>query len=144
MIYAGIKWSERMAFLSTVEDGWYEGTGEAIDPNVLKEAEAFLISLDALGLQTPALFPLLNDSDDEEFIDEGGILMEWTRIDDKKEDRYHISFQISNSFAYEVYVFSLTNREMNVLESKSRDEAKSFLEENLTRLGFVSGKGDMK
>lgn len=144
MIYGGTKWAERLNYLSTVEDGWYEGTGEAIHSNVLKEAETVLTSLDALGLQVPALFPLLNDSDEEEFVDEGGILMEWTRVDDLKEDRYHISFQISNSLTYEVYIFSLTNREMNFLESKSGNEAKIFLQENLSRLGFVSARGDAK
>lgn len=144
MNYTGTKWAERLNYLSTIEDGWYDGVGEAINSKVLDEANALLSSLDSPTFHVPALFPLLNDSDEDEFVDEGGISMEWVQRDATLDDRYHITLQISNRFAYEVYVFNLANHEMNFLETKSVEDATKFLEENLIRVGFVSAKGDLK
>lgn len=144
MIYSGTKWAERLNFLAKIEDGWYDGDGEAINANVLEEANMLLNSLDSPTFHVPALFPLLNDSDEEEFVDEGGISMEWVQRDIAAEDRYHITLQISNRFAYEIYVFNLVNHEMHFMETDSFDEASMFLKEHLVRVGFVSGKGDMK
>ena len=144
MNYTGTKWAERLNYLSTIEDGWYDGVGEAINPKVLDEANVLLSSLDSPNFHVPALFPLLNDSDEDEFVDEGGISMEWVQRDSTLDDRYHITLQISNRFAYEVYAFNLANHEMSFLETKSGEDATKFLEKNLIRTGFISLEGGSK
>lgn len=145
MTYSGTKWAERLNYLAEVEDGWYDGEGEAIKPDVLDIANTILDSLDSSTFHVPALFPLLdNDADGDEFLIEGGILMEWVERSNNPNHRYHISLQISNSFTYEIYVFNLANHEMVFLETESVDEANEFLRKNLIRVGFASSTGDLK
>lgn len=145
MTYTGTKWAERLNYLAEVEDGWYDGEGEAIKPEVLDIANTILNSLDSPTFHVPALFPLLdNDADEDEFLIEGGILMEWVERGNSPHHRYHVSLQISNSFTYEIYVFNLANHEMVFLETESVDDANKFLKENLIRVGFVSATGDLK
>lgn len=139
MTYTGTKWAERLSYLETIEDGWYDGEGEAINPDVVNMANTILSSLDSSAFHIPALFPLIGDDTNE-----GGILMEWVERGNNPNHRYHISFQISNSFAYEVYVFNLANNEMVFLETESVDKASEFLRKNLIRVNFVYSTGDLK
>lgn len=139
MTYTDTKWAERLNYLATVEDGWYDGEGEAINPDVLNIANTILSSLDSTTFHLPALFPLLGDDTNE-----GGILMEWVERGNNPNHRYHINFEITNSFVYEVYVFNLANHEMAFLETESVDEANEFLRTNLIRVGFLFSTGDVK
>lgn len=143
MTYTGTKWAERLNYLAAVEDGWYDGEGEAIKPEVLDQANDILNSLDSANFNVPAMFPLLdNDADEDEFLIEGGIIMEWVERSDNPNHIYHISLQISNSFTYEIYAFNLANREMDFLETESIDDANEFLRKNLIRVGFAEPKID--
>ena len=63
--------------------------------------------------------------------------MEWVARGNNPNHRYHINFEITNSFVYEVYVFNLANHEMAFLETESVDEANEFLRTNLIRVGFL-------
>jgi hypothetical protein len=139
MTYTDTKWAERLNYLAAVEDGWYDGEGEAINPDVLNIANTILSSLDSATFHLPALFPLLGDDTNE-----GGILMEWVERGNNPNHRYHINLEITNSFVYEVYVFNLANHEMAFLETESVDEANEFLRTNLIRVGFVFSTGDVK
>lgn len=139
MTYTDTKWAERLNYLAAVEDGWYDGEGEAINPDVLNIANTILSSLDSITFHLPALFPLLGDDTNE-----GGILMEWVERGTNPNHRYHINFEITNSFVYEVYVFNLANHEMAFLETESVAEANEFLRTNLIRVGFLFSTGDVK
>lgn len=131
MTYTGTKWAERLNYLAAVEDNWYDGEGEAIQPKVLDQANDILNSLDSTNFNVPAMFPLLADDTGE-----GGIIMEWG----KAHYPHHINLQISNSFTYEVYVFNFETRDSSLLETNSLEEAVHLLTENLIRVGFVEPK----
>lgn len=135
MTYTDTKWAERLNYLAAVEDGWYEGEGEAIKPEVLDKANDILNSLDSAAFNIPAMFPLLDEDTSE-----GGITMEWA----KAHYPHHLSIQISNSFAYEVYVFDFRTREATLsLETDSFEEAMNLLSESLIRVGFAEPKLNM-
>lgn len=135
MTYTGTKWAERLNYLAAVEDGWYDGEGEAIKPEVLDQANNILHSLDSAIFNVPAMFPLLdNDADEDEFLIEGGIIMEWS----KAHHPHHLSLQISNNFTYEVYVIDFSKKEATTsLETASYDEALHLLSQHLIRVGFA-------
>lgn len=133
MTYTGTKWAERLNYLAAVEDGWYDGEGEALKPNVLDQANDILLSLDSEAFHVPAMFPLLHEDTEE-----GGIMMEWAKVNHP----HHLNLQISNSFAYEVWVFNLETRDSSLLETESLDEALKLLTENLIRVGFAESKGN--
>jgi hypothetical protein len=129
MTYADTKWAERLNYLAEIEDGWYDGEGESINPEVLDQANDILKSLDSPNFNVPAMFPLLGEDEVE-----GGIIMEWA----ERHRPHHLNLQISNNFAYEVYVFNLETRESMGLETDSCEEAVQILTEHLIRVGFAT------
>jgi hypothetical protein len=133
MTYTDTKWAERLNYLAEIEPGWYDGEGETIKPEVLDQANSILHSLDSPTFNVPAMFPLLSEETAE-----GGITMEWA----ERHQPHHLNLQISNNFAYEVYVFNLETRDASLLETNSLEEAMSLLRENLIRVGFVTPKED--
>jgi hypothetical protein len=127
MSYSGTKWAERLNYLATIEDGWYEGWGEAVPPEALDKANEILHLLDSPNFHVPGIFPL---------VEEGIIGMEWS----ERDHDCLVSLQFTKDFTYEVYSMN-TKQHMDddvLVETDSFEDAMKLLRECLTKAGLLT------
>ncbi|KQO98216.1 hypothetical protein [Leifsonia sp. Leaf264] len=62
-------WESRLALVSHVETGWFDGDGYAIHPHSSELARAILAEMDESGLEIPGIFPgICHDLSDGEVV----------------------------------------------------------------------------
>lgn len=137
MTFENTKWAERLNYLATLEDGWYDGNEKAISQKALQNADKVLNELDSDTFCVPGLFPSLEEGD--------GIALEWVNSKRSREtgdfrDFIKASLYISNEGSYDLSILDhwKDSAEDTNLETKSYDEALTFLRSHLTRLGFYT------
>lgn len=130
MSYSGTKWAERLNYLATIEDGWYEKDwGNALKPEELDKANEILHLLDSPNFHVPGIYPLLGE--------EGVIGMEWT----EKDHPYMVSFHFTEDFKYEVFSMNSEghpNDDILVEDIESLEEAMELLRTCLTKAGLLT------
>lgn len=130
MTYTGTKWSERLNYLATIEDGWYEKDwGNALKPEELDKANEILHLLDSPNFHVPGIFPLVGD--------EGVIGMEWS----ERNHPHMVSFHFTADFKYEVFAMNCNgnpNDDILVEGMESLEEAIALLRECLTKAGLLT------
>lgn len=132
MIYEGTKWADRLNYLATVEDGWFDGQGDAVSPEVLDKTNQILNSISTFQAHLPALFPLMDDETDE-----GGISMEWPGL----QSSYSISLQITNRLKYWIFIHNRETRKTTSLETHSFADAYQLLRDSLLETNFTYEDG---
>lgn len=130
MTYHDTKWAERLNYLATIEDNWYEKEwGNALTPEELDKADEILHLLDSPNFHVPGIYPLVGD--------EGVIGMEWS----ERNNPYMASLQFTADFKYEVFLMNSDgnpNDDILVEDIESLEEAMELLRACLTKAGLLT------
>ncbi|MFJ7127322.1 hypothetical protein [Streptomyces sp. NPDC098101] len=86
-------WSERLAELQKLENGWLEGSGEGIARKVLRQAESLLLELLDSGASRPYIYPT----------EKGGVQLEWS------SSAGEVTAEVTPEGKVEIYAFSNTD-----------------------------------
>lgn len=121
MHYSGTRWAERLNYLAEIEDGWYEGYGEAIPETALNKADEVLHLLaTSPNFHVPGIYPLLED---------GIVGMEWSEVGQP----HFVSFGFTKDLTYEIFSMNSEGHPDDdiLIETRSFEEAMNILRECL-------------
>jgi hypothetical protein len=107
-------WSARLKELSELEDGWFDGSGDKISRQVLRQTETLLLECLDARVERPRIFPT----------EKGGVRLEWAL-----EEREVIA-EVESGHVVNLFAFSKVddeNEEEKVVGWSDVDEVVDFI-----------------